>query len=68
MRKPGKISPTRVAAILGVHINTVHAWCQKAVAGEPSKLKNVERNRATGYYWIDLEEVKSLKGYETGLK
>ena len=61
MRRPGKISPTKVAGILGVHINTVHTWCKKAVTGEKSKLKNVERNPVTGYYWVDLEEVKELK-------
>lgn len=61
MRKPGKISPTRVARMLGVHINTVHTWCQKAVAGEPTRLKNVERNNVTGYYWVDLNEVNELK-------
>ena len=62
MRRQGRVSPTKVARMLGVHINTVHTWCQKAVAGEPSKLKNVERNNATGYYWVDLEEVKELSG------
>ena len=62
MRRPGKISPTRVASMLDVHLNTVHSWCRKAVAGEPTKLKNVEQNNMTGYYWVDLEEVKALQG------
>lgn len=61
MRKQGKISPTKVASILGVHVNTVHTWCQRAVNGHPSKLKSVERNPATGYYWVDLEEVQNLR-------
>jgi hypothetical protein len=61
MKRRGKISPTRAANILGVHINTVRSWCQKAVAGEPSKLVEVERNPATGYYSVDLGEIQALK-------
>lgn len=61
MKRRGKVSPTRVAGILGVHVNTVHSWCQKAVAGEPSKLTKVEQHPATGYYWLDLDEVLDLR-------
>ena len=61
MRKSGMVSPAKVARLLDVHINTVYLWCRKAVAGEPTKLKNVERHAVTGYYWIDLKEVEALK-------
>lgn len=60
MRIRGRISPAKAASILGVHINTVYAWCQKAVNGEPSKLYDVKQH-VSGYYWISLEEVQELK-------
>ena len=61
MRKPGFISPRRAAKIIGVHSNTVYAWCQRAVRGEPAKLRRVEQNEVTGYYWIPLDEARQLK-------
>jgi hypothetical protein len=61
MRKMGKVSPSKAAKLLGVHVHTVQDYCRKAVSGEPSKLKNVERNPVTGYYWVDIEEVNTLK-------
>jgi hypothetical protein len=47
--------------MLGVHSNTVYDWCQKAIEGRPTKLRDVQQHPVTGYYAIDLEEVKSLK-------
>ena len=55
------MSPTRAAKVLGVHINTVHTWCRKSVAGTPSKLEKVTRNPVNGYYLLDSDEVKALK-------
>lgn len=57
----GKISPTRAAGILGVHVHTVRDWCHKAIDGEPSKLSKVERNPETGYYWVDADEIREIK-------
>jgi DNA-binding transcriptional MerR regulator len=59
MRVPGRISPAKAAQLLGVHVRTIRSWCQKAVAGEPSHLKDV-RQHITGYYWLSLAEVKQL--------
>jgi hypothetical protein len=60
MRIPGYISPSKTARMLDVHINTVRTWCQKAIAGEPSKLVDVVQH-LTGYYWINHAEVKVLR-------
>lgn len=60
MRMPGRISPSKAAKMLNVHVQTIQAWCQKAIAGEPSKLTDVVQH-ITGYYWIDLSEVRSLQ-------
>jgi hypothetical protein len=57
---PGYISPRKAASILGVHYNTVLAWCQKAVAGEPSRLTDVQQHM-TGYFWISLDEIRALR-------
>jgi len=62
MRRPGKISPTKAARLLGVHVNTVYTWCRRAVNGRPSRLRNVEQNAVTGYFYVDLDEVKAMKG------
>lgn len=61
MRKPGKVSPSRAARMSGRHQNTIYNWCRKAVAGEPTKLRNVERDEKNGYYWVDLKEIERLK-------
>ena len=60
MRVPGRISPSKAAQMLGVHVVTVRSWCAKAVNGEPSRLSDVLQY-VTGYYWISLEEVRALK-------
>lgn len=60
MRVPGFISPRKAAVILGVHYNTVIAWCRRAVAGESSRLHNVKQH-VTGYYWIERQEVMDLR-------
>ena len=59
------IPPSKAARMLGVHVSAVHVYCRKAVNGEPSPLKGVHRNPDTGYYWIDHDEVKRLKGDRT---
>lgn len=58
MRQRGKLSPTQVARRLGVHKNTVYAWCRAAVKGRPTKLVTVERC-PNGYYLVDLRDVKN---------
>lgn len=60
MRVPGRISPRKAAAMLGVHYETVIRWCQAAVAGESSRLHDVEQH-ITGYYWISAEEIRALR-------
>jgi len=65
MRKKGFVSPTKAARFLGVHVNTVYSWCKRAESGSPTRLQNVERTRA-GYYYIDLNELKALKGTSGG--
>lgn len=59
MRNPGKISPTKAARILDVHVNTVYAWCRAAVDGRPGRLRHVKQH-VNGYYQIDLDEVRVL--------
>ena len=54
------IPPSKAARLLGVHVSAVHHYCRQAVSGEPSLLRRVQRNPETGYYWIDLAEVKRL--------
>lgn len=61
MRERGKVSPAKAARLLGVHYNTVIAHCRNAVAGRPSKLKNVSKNPLSGYYAVDLTEVNNLR-------
>lgn len=61
MRVAGRISPRKAAIMLNVHYNTVIAWCQKAVRGEPSQLIDVKQH-INGYYWISLHEVNVLRG------
>jgi len=61
MRRKGKISPSKAARLLDVHQNTVYDWCHKAMRGEPTRLHSVEQHPVTGYYHIDLAEVKRLK-------
>lgn len=60
MRQKGRISPRKAAMLLGVHYNTVIAWCQRAVRGEASPLRDVSQH-VNGYYWISLVEVKELR-------
>jgi len=60
MRVAGYISPSKVAALLDVNIKTVYVWCQKAVSGEPSKLRDVKQH-INGYFWINKEEVMLLR-------
>lgn len=60
MRVPGRISPAKAAEMLGLHHNTVLAWCKAAIEGRPSKLSDVEQY-INGYYWISLKEVKLLR-------
>ena len=57
---PGRISPSKAARMLDVHINTIYSWCQKAINGEPSKLTDVVQH-VTGYFWISLDEVRELR-------
>lgn len=57
---PGRISPSKAARMLGVHVDTIRSWCAKAIAGEPSKLRDVEQH-ITGYYWLSLDEVRELR-------
>lgn len=56
----GRGSPAKVARIIGAHPKTVLRYCHMAVAGEPSKLHDVQRNPVTGRYSINLEEARSL--------
>lgn len=64
MRQAGKIQPRKAAKLLGVHLNTVYAYCRRAVAGEASPLREVHQNPLTGYYWLSLTDVMRLKGQE----
>lgn len=57
----GTVSPTKVARLLGVHLNTVYRWCHASVNGEPSPLRGVSRNPLTGYFSISLAEVIALR-------
>jgi DNA-binding transcriptional regulator YdaS (Cro superfamily) len=57
-----KISASKAARMLGIHRNTVYAWCKDAVDGNPSKLQGVERNPMTGRYMIEVSEIRRLKG------
>jgi hypothetical protein len=57
-----KVSPAVVARTLDVHYNTVYRWCRWSVAGDPrSVLCSVQQHPLTGYFSIDLDEVRELK-------
>jgi hypothetical protein len=58
---PARISPTRAALILRVHPNTVRGWCRKALAGEPTEVKDVLFVRGSGYYWLSYDEIVALR-------
>lgn len=55
------VSPSRAASILNVHPHTIRSWCRKALDGEESRLENVYQNPLTGYFWVDLEEIREIK-------
>lgn len=61
MRVSGKVSASKAARMLEVDRRTIVGYCRKALRGEPSKFKQVEQHPLTGYYWIDLGEVKALQ-------
>jgi hypothetical protein len=66
VRESGKVSPAKAARLLGLHYNTVYAYCRAAVSGRPSRLVNVSQNPVSGYYQIDLHEVNSLRNRKRG--
>lgn len=56
-----KVGPRAAARVLGVHPNTMYAWCRAAAAGEETPLGGVgvERNPLTGRYALDAGELAS---------
>jgi len=62
MRRKGKCSPSKAARILGVHTNTIYNWCRAVEGGQPTRIKKVERHPVTGYLYLDLDEIRGIKG------
>jgi len=54
-------SPRRAAEVLHVHRNTIYSWCMRAVNGEPSRLRHVDRHPITGYLSIPETEIARLQ-------
>lgn len=49
------LTPGQAAKKLGVHPNTVYTWCQKAMDGEETPLKEVKKNPYNGYYRVKVD-------------
>jgi hypothetical protein len=62
----GMVSPFRAAKLIGVHHNTVYAWCKKVEEGEKTRITIVHRDPSNGYLYLSLDEVLTLRadGYE----
>lgn len=58
-KRDGEVTPEEAARCLEVDPRTVRSWCDRAVAGEPSKVSRVRRDPA-GRYYIPRAEVRRI--------
>ena len=61
MRKPGMVSPSKAARLLGVCEATVRNWIGKYRSGSPSRLTIVEINPVTGWALVAMVDIDRIK-------